>query len=116
MIQINEVGRERTLPVIITHVCARVSTVQLMTESYSSNIPVLPSFSTLEKRKSKEKRILEGAGLLNTQGSLSNYGDNQDTAVNLAARNFCWERGFAWTLFGSHGLFVWFSNPVEESG
>lgn len=34
--------------------------------------------------------------------------------MNLDAQNFCWERGFAWTLVGSHGLFVWFSNPVEE--
>lgn len=68
------------------------------------------------KGNQKKKEYRREAGLLNTQGSLSNYGDNQDTAVNLAARNFCWERGFAWTLFGSHGLFVWFSNPVEESG
>lgn len=34
--------------------------------------------------------------------------------MNLAAWNFCWESGFAWTFFGSYGLFVWFSNPVEE--
>ena len=61
MIQINKEGRERTLPIIITLVCARVSTAQLMAESHGSNVPFLPSFSTLEKRKAKEGRKSEGA-------------------------------------------------------